>query len=560
VAFQRLYVYLIVYFMKYIYPFKKTGLFFFTLLILFITSNRGFAQLIYQPYSYQFYQKLNADVYSPATSLHTAIKPYFISDSSSVRHSYDSLMENNIDNSKKSWLNHVLFSGHVAEVKNKEYTFYLDYLTDLQIGREFEEGRTTNLNTRGYQIGGTIGSNFFFYSSGYENQGRFANYLETYISSIDMVPGQAYDRVSKGDSRVTNSRDWSYVTSLIGFVPNKTFTISMGEDKTFIGDGYRSILLSDFAANYPLLRITANLGKHVQYMAQWAYMDDQFAPSADINPSGPSHRRKWAAFHYIDWNINNRASIGLFNALIVAESDSLGNRHGFDVNYVNPVLFLRSLGPSGVIPDHTLIGFNGKYKIFDKTTVYGQVLFDQSASTVNTTTRDAYQLGFRGSDLFKLKSLNYLFEFNTAAPYTYSNQNPIVDYTQLTEPLGDPLGANYREWIGIMNYSIGKFDLQGQLNYARYGLSTATVNYGNNIALADNSNLPADNTGSTGQGIATSLKYAEGTVAYMLNPKYNLRIEVGGILRQQKNALGNTNTALLTLGLRSSFRNLYHDF
>ncbi|EHQ30119.1 hypothetical protein [Mucilaginibacter paludis] len=544
--------------MKYIYPIRKKGLLIFATLVLMLAAGKGFAQLIYQPYSYQFYQKLNKDMYSPATSLHTSVKPYFISDSSSLRHSYDSLMHNNVDNSKKSWLNHLLFSGHLVEVKNKEFTFYMDYITDLQLGREFNDKTTTNLNTRGYDIGGTIGSNFFFYTSGYENQGKFANYVNNYINAVKMIPGQAYDRTAKGDSRVIGSKDWSYVTAMIGFMPNKNITIALGQDKTFIGDGYRSVLLSDYAATYPLLRFTANIGKHVQYMASWAYMDNRTAPTFDVNPSGPNYRRAWAAFHYIDWNITNRASLGFFNALIAAEADDQGNRHGFDVNYINPILFLRSLGPGG-IPDHTLAGFNGKYKVLDKTTVYGQILFDQTGTSSNSNSRGAYQLGFRGADLFKVNSLNYLFEFNTAAPYTYSNQYPIVSYTQLSEPLAHPYGANFKEWLGIVNYSVGKFDFQGQLNYAKYGLNTTATNYGKDVTLADNASIPSGSI-STGQGIATTLKYAEGTVAFVLNPKYNLRVEVGGLWRNETNALSDTKTVLLTFGLRSSFRNLYHDF
>src|ERR1700744_3234167 len=165
--------------------------------IIFITTlfaGAARAQLMYQPYSYQFYQKLNSSVYSPADNQHTALKPYLITDSSFIRPRYDSLLMLNVDNSKKSWLDHLLFSGHLAEVKNKDYTFSLDYLPDLQLGREFMQPKTVWLNTRGYQLSGTIGQNFFFYTSGYENQGAFANYETNYINTIGMIPGEAYNR------------------------------------------------------------------------------------------------------------------------------------------------------------------------------------------------------------------------------------------------------------------------------------------------------------------------------------------------------------------------------
>jgi len=527
----------------------------FLFLFLLLSSARLFAQLYYQPYSYQFYQKFNADVYNPATSLHTSIKPYLIGDSSSLRQRYDSLMLNNVDNRKNSWMHRVLFNGHIAEVKNKEFTFYFDYLTDIGMGREFVDNKSTYLNTRGYEAGGTIGSRFFFFTSGYENQGRFANYEAAYIKAKEIVPSQGVDRLTIGQTTVKNSNDWSYSTALIGFQASKSIMLNLGLDKMFIGDGYRSVLLSDYSMNYPLFRITADLGSHVRYMAMWAYLDDQRAKTFDLNTSGPSYRRKWAAFHYIDWNITSRASLGFFNALVAAETDDNGNRHGFDLNYVNPILFASSLGPNFSINDHTLIGFNGRYKVLDKTSVYGQMLFDQSVSQAGT--HAAYQLGLRGADLFKVNTLNYLVEFNTASPYTYANQNPIVSYTQYNEPLGHPFGANFKEFVAMLNYSIGKFDLQGELNYAKYGLNTGGINYGSDITLPDNIAVA---NGGTGQGLATTLKYAEGTVAYMLNPKYNLRVEIGALLRQESNVVSDTKTTLITFGLRSSFRNLYHDF
>lgn len=539
--------------MKYIYPHKKVLFIFFFFLL---SSAPVFAQLQYQPYSYQFYQKLNTDVYNPATRLHTSLKPYVLNDSSSLRPRYDSLLLNNKDNSKNSWFHRVWFNGHIADVKRKDYTFYFDYLTDIGIGRELTGNKSTYINTRGYEAGGTIGSRFFFFTSGYENQGRFANYEQAYITAKGFVPSQGQDRTTIGQTTVKNSSDWSYSTALLGFEASKSIMLNLGMDKVFIGDGYRSVLLSDYSPSYPLFRLTADLGKDVRYMAMWAYMDDQFAPKFDLNTSGANNRRKWAVFHYIDWNVTNRASIGFFNALIAAEADDQGNKHGFDLNYINPMLFLSSLGPSSTIADHTMLGFNAKYKVLDKTTVYGQLLFDQSGGGASTT-RDAFQLGFRGSDLFKVNTLNYLVEYNTAAPYTYANQNPIVNYTQFSEPLGHPFGANFKEYLSILNYSIGKFDLQGQFNYATYGLDTGGINYGKDISLPDNVAIA---TGSTGQGLATTLKYAEGTVAYMLNPKYNLRVEIGALLRWETNTVSDTKTTLITFGLRSSFRNLYHDF
>jgi hypothetical protein len=534
-----------------IYRYKILIAGFVTLLIAFSSH----AQIIYQPYSYQFYQNFNSNIYSANSSGHSALKPYCITDPV-LKAIYDSLLQAGSNCSKKKWLHRVLFDQHLVDIKNKDYTFYFDYITDLQSGRDLTNGTTTNLNTRGYQAGCTIGKKFYFYTSGFENQGKFANYEQNYINVVKIIPGQAPDRSLIGQSGIKNSSDWSYVTSMLGYSFNKIFSIELGQDKTFIGDGYRSVLLSDYASTYPLLRFKADIGR-IQYMSMWAYLDDQNAVRFDINKSGAGSRRKWALFHYLDWNINNRLSAGFFNALIAAETDDFGNRHGFDINYVNPLFFLQSLGPGGATPDHTLFGFNGKYKLLNKTTIYGQLLFDQSAGSSDN--RSAYQLGFRGSDLLKVNALNYLLEYNTAAPYTYANQNPIVSYTDFSEPLAHPFGANFHEWLGIINYTIRKFNFQGEVIYSKYGLNTNNINYGKDITQPDNVLVPVGAT-STTQGLATSLKYAEASVSYLLNPKSNLRLELSGLYREETNNTAINKTTLITVGLKSSFRNLYHDF
>jgi len=514
------------------------------------------AQAVLMPYSYQFDQKFNSTIYSVNSSFHTSLKPFLVDSVISPR--YNQIMQVGVDSSRKGWVVRKIFNEHLFDVQNKEFTFYGDYLPDLQIGRDFLGKKNTYLNTRGYQFGGTVGTKFFFYTSGYENDGVFPAYYNNYINTIGFVPGQAYDRNYLG--LPINTRDWSYVTSILSYTPIKQLNITMGEDKTFIGDGYRSLLLSDFAANYPLLRLTVNLGK-VQYMIMWAYLEDITSKKFD---SFGNNRRKWAAFHYLDWNITNRLSLGYFNALIAEEADDKGNFHGFDPNYVDPIFFSNALNAKPSQPDNVLVGFTGKYKIFDKTAIYGQLLlnrfnasdFFSGSSTDNT---NGVQLGIRGADLFKVSNLNYLVEYNAVKPYTYATTQPITSYTFYDEPLGDPLGANFREYIGILNYSIGRFDFMGQLNYAKIGLDpVAKDNFGQAVYKAFD---PATETTATiGQGLAPTLRYAQGTVSLLINPKYNLRLEVGGLLRQEKNSQSNLKTALFTFGLRSTFRDLYTDF
>jgi len=510
------------------------------------------------PYSYQFYQKLNKSVYDVNAKTHSSIKGFYSDEPNLIKH-YDSLMRMGTDSlNRRSWVRRKITEEHLFNFKGDDYEVYADFLPDFQIGREFNESKTTWLNTRGFQVGGKVGEKFSFYTNGFENQAVFANYLTDFIDQNQVVPSQM------ASSKLGNkTKDWSYVTALISYTPNKHLNLALGYDKNFIGDGYRSMLLSDVASNYSFVRLRASLGD-VQYQTIIGYMLDPGAPKLTTDRR-LGDRGKWAAMHYLDWNATNRFSIGFFQAVTWADAEVEGKR-GFDFNYVHPFIFLRSVESANTTsPDKMRIGINAKYEIFDKTTVYGQFMIDEFTAKEFFSNNGYWankwsmQLGFRGADLFKVEGLNYLAEFNTARPYTYAHFDRVSNYAAMNQPLAHPMGANFRELLGIMNYSYKRFDFQGQLTYARYGLDTDSLNYGKDIFKSYDSR--SVNYGShVGQGLKTNFYFGEARVSYLLNPKYNLRLELGGVYRRESNDLGVKNTGLITFGLRSTFRNLYQDF
>ncbi|NTE05000.1 capsule assembly Wzi family protein [Agrobacterium tumefaciens] len=529
------------------------------LLLTFVFNKGTFGQTPNQniPYSYQFYQKLNTSVYDINSSFHSSIRGFYGDDSLLVGQ-YQYLMKLGTDSlNKRSWVRRKLTEEHLVNFNGDDYNVYIDFLPDFQIGKEFKESKTTWLNTRGFQIGGDIGKQFSFYASAYENQGVFSNYVTDFINTNKVVPSEM---TGKLDGK---TKDWSYATALLSFTPNKHLNIALGYDKNFIGDGYRSMLLSDVAANYSFLRLRTSLG-NVQYQTIFAYMLD---PGAErfTEDRRLGDRGKWMAAHYIDWNITKRFSAGFFQAVTWADAEKEGKR-GFDFNYVHPFIFLRSVESANTTsPDKMRLGINLKYEILDKTTLYGQFMFDEFtakevfANTGYWANKHAIQLGFRGSDLFKVPRLNYLAEFNTAKPYTYSHFDRVSNYAAMNQPLAHPFGANFREFLGLLNYSYKRFDFQGQMIYANYGEDPEGLNYGKNIFLSYDTRVQ-DYGVHTGQGIKTNLFFTEAKVSYLINPKYNLRAEVGGIIRRESSSATTQNTGLITFGIRSTFRNLYRDF
>lgn len=513
-------------------------------ILLFLISGVVKAQSVYQPYSYQFYQKLDAEVYSTKTRIHSSLMPFF-ADDSLLKHHYDSLM--NIGGPKGAF-----FNRHQIDVKGKGYTFYTDLLPDFNLSRDFEGKRNTNSGSLGLQLGGTVGSKFYYNISAYENRAVLPEYLATYTNQTGIAHGQAYAGVYGNEYR------WSYITAIASYTPNKYLNISAGRDKTFVGDGYRSLLLSDYSSPAPFFKLTATLG-NVKYMALWTYMNDPLSMKVD-----GGDRKKFGVFHYLDWNVSNRLSFGFFDSIIWAAKDDAGHTRGFDFTYLNPITFLRPLEATNGSPDNALLGLTGKYKLTDGITAYGQFTLDEFesksffSSSGSSRNKYGWQLGVRGANLFSVKGLNYLLETNNVKPYTYSERSSILNYSNNGEPLAHPWGANFREAVGLLNYSYKRFDFSTEVDYGHYGLDTDYSNFGKDLFQIYKD--PAREFGNyTGQGLTTNMVYLEGKVAYLINPKYNLRFELGGLYRSEKNSQFHDKTAMVTFGIRSSFRSIYND-
>ncbi len=508
-----------------------------------------------QLYSFDFYQKLNTAAYDKTTKFHSSIKPYF-RDDTIIKFRIDSFDKIGLDSSKKSWVHRKLFNEHLITAKGSNYAFYADFLPDFQVGHDEQNGPTW-LNTRGYQIGVTVGKKFSFYTSGYENQGVFPKYISTFIDKNQVVPGQVGGKLSGPE------KDWAYSTASLSYTANKHLNFTLAYDKNFIGDGYRSMLLSDVSANYSFFRVRASLSS-VTYQTVFAYMLDPGAPKL-TNDRRLGDRGKWGAFHYLDWNVNERLSLGFFQAITWADAEPEGKR-GFDFNYIHPFVFVRPIeSANSTSPDKMRLGTNLKYELLQKTALYGQFMIDEFtakeffAGNGYWANKWALQLGFRGSDLFGVKRLNYLGEFNTARPYTYAHFDRVSNYANYNQPLAHPFGANFRELLTILNYNIGRLDFKGQMTYAHYGLDPAGSNFGKNIFLSYNDrSLNYDS--KVGNGIGTDLYFAKAQVSFLINPKYNLRVEATGISRLEDNRLMRDQTNYFTFGLRSTFRNFYDDF
>lgn len=493
--------------------------------------------------SLRLYNSWNINqLYKNSDAEHTAWKPLLYEDSITP-------------NSNDGWIKRKVFQEHLLSVQQPNFTIYGDIVVDEYIGydsRKVSVRNKTNhlpmLNTRGYEVSGSIGKTFYFETNFYENQGRFGAYVDSFIRRYRIIPRQArYKNIGDG-----LGFDFNYSNARLVYTPNKHLLFDLGYNRNFVGDGYRSMLLSDYATDHPYFRAAVTFGKF-QYSAMWSQLITEAQYNQSLYAYGAPH--KWSQTYLLDWKATKNFTASLFESVIWAGYDAK-NRSNLGVTYASPVMFLHFGHSKSGLENNELIGINLKYKILPNTYVYGQAAADQLGSGMEN--RYAAQLGIRGADLFKVPNWNGLVEFNTARPYTYGSDTIQTTYTHNYLPLAHPLGANFKELVGVTDYQYKNWWFRLEALAAKYGNDQQGINYGRD-PLNTKPNYPTGDF-TTGQGASTKLYYGDLRIAYIINKKSNLRIEGNLTYRKETGVTKTYEDLIATIGLRMSFRNLYYDF
>src|SRR5690606_23362315 len=135
---------------------------------------------------------------------------------------------------------------------------------------------------------------------------------------------------------------------------------------------------------------------------------------------------------------------------------------------------------------------------------------------------------------FDVAILNVTAEYNQAAPYTYQHPNNRVNYTSHGEALAHPRGANFGEGLGIATYGWNRWEVYGQTEYAIDVLAPSDTAHVGVHRFKEEVTADAFHIG---QGNVNNLFYNELRFSYVMNPKYNLRWELGLIDRRNKNTV-----------------------
>jgi hypothetical protein len=449
--------------------------------------------------------------------------------------------------SKKSLWNTIYKNkANFFEVNEKDFFLSVNPVFQFQQSIEQDYNPRLFLNTRGVTIRGMIAERLGFYTYLTENLERAPVFVQGRTQQSRAIPGAGRFNIYKN-----TGWDYSDARGGITFKAAKYLDFQFAYDRNFIGNGYRSLFLSDFGNNYLFLKIDTRIWK-VDYTNIFIELNPQFPKG--IRDQDLLLDKKYAAMHHLSFNATKWLRLGLFEAVV------FGRKNDFDFMYLNPIIFLRTAEKQNNSPDNGFVGFDFKANVAKRAQFYGQLIFDEfllkelKAGNGWWGNKFGVQLGAKYIDAFKVNNLDLQAELNFVRPFTYSHYDSSANYSHYNQPLAHPFGANFIEAIGIVRYQpLPRLTTSARLIYWKQGVDTGSSNYGSNIFK-----LYTTRSGDYGfdlpSGVIQNGVNAQLLASYEL--KENLFIDGSVLIRR----LEDVNTSILTLGLRMNMFRREYDY
>jgi hypothetical protein len=426
------------------------------------------------------------------------------------------------------------------------FRLYIDPLVNLTY-IDIDEANRSYINSRGVTARGDIGK-VSFETSFWENQAFLPNYMDTFALTYGVIPG-----MGRWKTFDTTGYDYAMASGNISWGVCKYFNVQVGSGKHFIGDGIRSLLLSDNSFNYPYAKFTgwALPNKNLQYTVMYASLMNM-TDGGVTTPVGTERlfQKKSMVVHHLALKFMRTFEVSVFQGAIYQHADSLNKQH-LDFWYWNPVMFA-SMAKYGLKDTNNyVLGFTARADLFRCVTLYGQFVADELGKDNHAKT--GWQIGARYFDAFTIKHLHLRLEYNSVNRFTYAHENALQSWTHYNQALAHPLGAGFSEVNASLYYKFNDFFLYVNYFTAQANLDSLYANGGTNIFKSD----AVVNTALTTPATLTTI---DAHIGWMISYASNLNVSVGYKTRKVDRASNPESASFVYVALRTSLTNQSFDF
>jgi len=468
---------------------------------------------------------------------------------------YTNLIEEQKMPQYKGWISSRLFNDNWLRLSGKDYDITLDPYEGLSLGHETSINEEVWSNKRGLYFNARFGTKIKIHSYIQEGPIKPEPFISDYISATRIRPGE-------GEVHINGTGVFGRYLSFGGveYKASKFIDVSFAHGKNFLGDGYRSLILSDVGPNYLFGKMDFHFGEKVNYTAIVAeFIDFKTNLIGDV-----LERKKYGSYHYLDIALSKNFHLTLSEAVMWG-GDSLA-RNTLELNYLNPFVVMRPIEYGLGSPDKVLVGTGIKYLPSTSITLYGQFVltefFFKEIFAGNNWWGNKYalQTGAKFHNFKFTKNLFFQLEYNHIRPFTYNSRSSLTSFSNTGQPLAHPSGSNLKEGVFIANYRHKRWVMNIKSVYRISGLENSDSTSIGTDVLRSYYTRENDFNNVIGQGISYQQFHNTATLSYLVNPSNFMFLEAGVVNRHQIIDGNDLQQNYIFIGLKTGITNKYYDF
>ena len=351
--------------------------------------------------------------------------------------------------------------------ENAEWALYVNPL--IRISREYHEADD-----------GAAAGTLATWSSGYELRGRVHDFgfavrgSDTHVSGdIALADSTAYPyRYGPGKTGF----DYDATDAALSW-QGRYAEVLFGKTRTRWGWAETGgLAFSGDPTSHTQLRLTAHVGPLELTAVQAKLVQRPPVIERVDTLSGGRLQKfyadKYLAAHRVQVNASRRLQIGVYEATVYGQ-------RGFELEYLNPLMFLRSAEHYTGDRDNALLGADFRWRAPGRTVVYGELLIDDITTSRLGTGWYGNKLGYLGggtvTDPLGLPNTRLCVEYARIEPYVYSHKFAINSFQHYGLPLGYAAGPNSDTWYGALAWTVARpVELRVWARRERHGANPAS--------------------------------------------------------------------------------------
>ncbi len=269
--------------------------------------------------------------------------------------------------------------------------------------------------------------------------------------------------------------------------------VHLGKGRQRWGDGNTGgLLINDYSLPYTHFRFVGNWGPfrytNVQARLQTEpRIVQDFYRVEGIGGTRNLYAQKWYSAQRFEFNVHRNFRFAFFEQVIYGE-------RGFDVEYLNPLIFIQGQEHYTGDPDNMMLGGDFRWLAFNRAIFHLQILFDEfvfaDLGSDDYSNKWAYLAGVKWMDAFNVRNSQLFVEYVRIRPYVYSHKFQINRATHLSANLGYGIPPNSDNFVVGWRQQVARgAAVTVHVRGYRHGANPEGIVIGGDVYHSDHDNL-----------------------------------------------------------------------